>query len=58
MQGANHLLIWSINGPQGTDRLFFKLLLYLLGVNANLGKHYLGGVEDVRPMLDFRRIIY
>ena len=35
----------------------FAFLLALSEVNANLWGHYFGGVEAVRPMLEFNRLI-
>ena len=35
----------------------FTVVLDLSEVNANLGGHHFGGVEDVRPILEFSRIV-
>ena len=36
----------------------FSFFVYLLDLNANLGEHHFGGVESVRPMLDYRGILF
>ena len=36
----------------------FPFLLDLSEVNANLGEHHFCGMEDVRPILEFSRLLY
>ena len=40
------------------EKYNFVCLLAISGVNANLGEHYVGGVEAGRPMLEFRRLLF